>query len=227
MYNKIKLTLILAIGMYFISGCNNGTTTTHDMEDSPHVHIDSMDHTDMHNMDTHMDTSMMSAMNNMNNSMKDIMMSGDFDLDFAKMMTAHHQGAINMAEMEISKGSNAEIKLMAGNIVKAQQEEIEQFKNILKDYKMSEMKKEGGQPHNELRETMEKMHAKMKGMSMTGNADKDFVMMMIPHHESAVTMAEGEISYGKKPAIKKMAQKIVDGQGKEIKQFQEWLSKNK
>ena len=71
------------------------------------------------------------------------------------------------------------------------------------------------------------MHAKMKTLPMSGNTDKDFVMMMIPHHESAITMAEDQLSHGKNLALKKMAQKIIEDQSKEIIQFQTWLSKNK
>lgn len=59
---------------------------------------------------------------------------------------------------------------------------------------------------------------------MTGNTHKDFVMMMIPHHESAVTMAEDELSYGKQPELKKMAQKMIADQSKEITEFKAWLA---
>ena len=227
MNNKIKLVLTLATGMYFFSGCNDGTSTTHNMQDSSGHNMDSMSNNNMQGMDKPMDTGMMSSMMGMHNSMKEMKMSGDFDYDFANMMMAHHQGAIDMAQMEISKGSNTEIKSVAEDIVKAQQAEIEQFKNILKDYKMPGMKKEGVEAHNELAEVMDKMDAAMKGITMSGNADKDFLMMMIPHHEAAVKMAEDEISHGKNLALKKMAQKIIEDQTKEIRQFRDLLAKNR
>ena len=154
-------------------------------------------------------------------------MTGDFDYDFATTMIAHHQTAIDMAKVEMSKGSNAAMKSMAEGIVKAQEAEIGQFKAILKEYKIPEMKKEGGEMHNELGEIMEKMETKMKGMALSGNADKDFAMMMVPHHESAVAMAEDELSHGKNLALKQMAQKIIEDQSNEIKEFQQWLGKNK
>ena len=160
-------------------------------------------------------------------SMSGMKMTGDFDYDFASVMVAHHQSSVDMAKDIISKGSNAEVKIMAQNIVTEQEAEIAQFNSILKDYKMPEMKKEAGEAHNELGETMEKMEAKMNGMAKTGNADKDFLMMMIPHHESAVTMGEDELSHGKNLALKKMAQKIMEDQSKEIKQFEVMLAKLK
>ncbi len=160
-------------------------------------------------------------------SMGGMKMTGDFDLDFANTMVVHHQSAVEMAKEVIAKGSNAEVKTMAQNIVTAQEAEIAQFKNITANYKMPEMKKEGGEAHNELGEIMQKMETDMKVMSKTGNADKDFLMMMIPHHKSAVTMSEDELSHGKNLEIKKMAQKIMDDQNKEIKQFETLLSKIK
>ena len=169
------------------------------------------------------DQTNMEPMHNMN-GMK---MTGDFDYDFANTMVEHHQSAVDMAKDVISKGSNADVKTMAQNIVTAQEAEIAQFKSILKDYKMPEMKKEAGETHNELGETMEKMESKMNGIAKTGNADKDFLMMMIPHHQSAVTMGEDELSHGKNLELKKMAQKIMEDQSKEIKQFEAMLAKMK
>ena len=153
-------------------------------------------------------------------------MTGDFDLDFANTMVVHHQSAIDMAKEVISKGSNAEVKTLAQNVVTAQEAEIAQFKNITANYKMPEMK-ESKEAHNELGEIMEKMETDMKGMAKTGNADKDFLMMMIPHHKSAVTMSEEQLSHGKNLELKKMAQKIMNDQTAEIKQLESLLPKIK
>lgn len=70
-------------------------------------------------------------------------------------------------------------------------------------------------------EVHEKM---MKSMMMTptGNADKDFAMMMIPHHQGAIDMAEVELKYGTDPVMKEIAQKIIDAQKKEIEEFKKW-----
>ena len=173
--------------------------------------------------------SMKMDQNNMEgmHSMNGMKMTGDFDLDFANTMVVHHQSAVDMAKEVIAKGSNEEVKTMAQNIVTAQEAEIAQFKNIIANYKMPEMKEESKDAHNELSETMEKMETKMKGMTKTGNADKDFLMMMIPHHESAVTMGEDQLSHGKNLELKKMAQKIMEDQNKEIKQFEAMLAKMK
>jgi uncharacterized protein (DUF305 family) len=63
-------------------------------------------------------------------------------------------------------------------------------------------------------------------MKMTGNADRDFAMMMIPHHQGAIDMAKAELQHGDDPELKKMAQKIIDDQQKEIAELKAWLAKH-
>jgi uncharacterized protein (DUF305 family) len=71
---------------------------------------------------------------------------------------------------------------------------------------------------------MKNMMDKMNNMQMTVNKDKDFVVMMIDHHKSAVKMAEDEIPHGKQNELKTMAQKMIKDQNKETDDFKVWLS---
>jgi uncharacterized protein (DUF305 family) len=69
--------------------------------------------------------------------------------------------------------------------------------------------------------------AMMHGMSSieyTGDADRDFVAHMIPHHEGAVAMAQVELKYGKDPKLRKLARDIVAAQEKEIRFMKQWLA---
>jgi uncharacterized protein (DUF305 family) len=60
----------------------------------------------------------------------------------------------------------------------------------------------------------------------TGKPDKDFVLMMIPHHQGAVDMAKVEIQYGTDPELRQLATDIVAAQNNEIAQMKAWLEKN-
>jgi uncharacterized protein (DUF305 family) len=57
--------------------------------------------------------------------------SGDPDRDFATMMIAHHQGAIDMAKVELDYGDDPELRALAEAIIKAQTDEITQMKEWL------------------------------------------------------------------------------------------------
>ena len=54
----------------------------------------------------------------------DVAPSGDADRDFAAMMIAHHQGAIDMAQAELRHGKNEQLRRIAQEIIVEQQQEI-------------------------------------------------------------------------------------------------------
>ena len=60
-----------------------------------------------------------------------ITFTGNADVDFAKGMIPHHQGAIDMAKIVLQYGKNAEIRTLAEGIVKAQEGEIAFMKDWL------------------------------------------------------------------------------------------------
>lgn len=90
------------------------------------------------------------------------------------------------------------------------------------------MKGEGGSMASmEMHKSMMGGMKEMESMPMTGDADHDFAMMMKQHHQSAIDMARTELQHGKDPKIKAMAKKIISSQQKEIKEFDQWLSRHK
>lgn len=69
----------------------------------------------------------MAGMMKMHPAMMQGMMAKDPDVAFACGMIAHHQGAIDMAEVELKFGDNDEAKQMAQKIIDAQKMEITEF----------------------------------------------------------------------------------------------------
>ena len=77
---------------------------------------------------------------------------------------------------------------------------------------------------NDVLSTMMKgMMDKMSTIKMTGNNDSNFVILMIPHHEMAVKMAEAELVNGKEGGLKRMAEQMIADQYREIIEFKTWL----
>jgi uncharacterized protein (DUF305 family) len=62
---------------------------------------------------------------------------------------------------------------------------------------------------------MKKMMADMQ-IKPSGDVDRDFVTMMIPHHQGAIDMAQTELRYGRNEQLRRLAQEIIVSQSQEI-----------
>lgn len=74
-------------------------------------------------------------------------------------------------------------------------------------------------PSAEMIGAMDRMHGAAGKTAMTGDIDKDFVALMIPHHESAVEMARVYLKHGKDPELRRLAENVVASQEDEIRQM--------
>ena len=71
-------------------------------------------------------------------------------------------------------------------------------------------------------QAMEHMHRDMS-IVPSGDPDRDFAAMMIPHHQGAVDMAKVELQFGKNPVLRRLAQGIIVEQFQEIEVMQREL----
>jgi hypothetical protein len=62
---------------------------------------------------------------------------------------------------------------------------------------------------------MDKMMAEM-AIKPSGDVDRDFSAMMIPHHQGAIDMARAELRYGRNEQLRRIAQGIIVEQQQEI-----------
>jgi uncharacterized protein (DUF305 family) len=156
------------------------------------------------------------------------------DIAFAQHMIPHHQQAIEMSDMLLTKqGIDPRVTELAKQIKAAQGPEIEQMQGWLTQWGNPQMPMPSGDMSG---------HGNMPGMSgmpsMSGmpgmagmmsdedmtalqnaqgvEASKLFLTQMITHHEGAITMAQTEIKDGQYPATVELAQSVVAAQQKEI-----------
>jgi len=81
----------------------------------------------------HGDMDMKGMMKAMSDKMSSMKTTGKHDVDFAMMMRVHHEGAIQMAEVELKNGKDEVMRTLAKNIISAQKKEIAQIDKFLSE----------------------------------------------------------------------------------------------
>lgn len=75
----------------------------------------------------------------------------------------------------------------------------------------------------EMEVAMARMHHAM-AIAPSGDPDRDFAAMMIPHHQGAIEMAQAQLRYGKDERLRRLAQGIIVEQRQEIAVMQAILA---
>ncbi len=151
------------------------------------------------------------------------------DVMFAQLMIPHHQQAVQMADLAVTRATDPQVKQLAAQIKAAQGPEIATMTRWLTAWGMPTPTANvtGGMHHGASPSSMPSMDHGMPGMmsdadmselaAATGaNFDKQFLTMMIAHHEGAITMAKDETKNGAHGDAKALARQIVDDQQAEI-----------
>jgi uncharacterized protein (DUF305 family) len=76
----------------------------------------------------------------------------------------------------------------------------------------------------EMSASMATMMASMHAPGYSGDADVDFLAMMIPHHQGAIDMARLVLQHGRDPTTRQLAEEIIAGQAVEIEGMQRRLA---
>ena len=143
---------------------------------------------------------------------------GYSDRAFIDAMVPHHQGAVDMAEVALENAEHREIRELAEDVVATQEKEIEELRAIKREqYGTSEIP--SGMDQGE----MDAMGmADPQELAERRPFDKAFIDAMIPHHESAIAMANAALEGSDNPEVREIARAIVEAQEKEIARMEAW-----
>ena len=140
------------------------------------------------------------------------------DKVFLSMMIPHHSGAVAMCNEVLKTTKDPHVKAWAEEMGKAQKDEIVIMLKWLEDL--------GGKDEAAWTRMSEDMRA-MRGHALSDDADKNFVLMMIPHHAMALEMAYPALLQSNDPKVVDLARDIIMHQAQEIRAMRNWLDEHK
>ncbi|MBA2241140.1 MAG: DUF305 domain-containing protein [Solirubrobacterales bacterium] len=145
----------------------------------------------------------------------------DIDGAFIVEMVAHHEMAVEMAEMAQAQAGHPQIQRLAAEIIAAQQGEIEELESI-HERLYEEPAGEVDFASLPISEGDAGMNMDMEMLMSAEPFDREFIDMMIPHHRGAIRMARLELDQGSDPEARQLAKGIIAAQSREIVEMNQW-----
>jgi uncharacterized protein (DUF305 family) len=158
---------------------------------------------------------------------------GYSDQQFIVMMIPHHEGAIAMADLALSRAQRPEIKELAKSIKASQTSENTQMRTWYQQWYGKAVPSWGpgtgwGWQGGMGMGTGGDMGMGMRGgtnlsaLSAAPDFDRAFIEQMIPHHQMGVMMASMAQTNSQHPQLRAMQQAMVKAQSREIEQMSQW-----
>ena len=145
--------------------------------------------------------------------------NGDYsDKRFIDMMVPHHEGAVEMAEVALENSDRPEILDLSRDIVRTQNAEIGELRNIKQEeFGTSKIPTGMGEGEMEMMGMMDPDE-----LARQRPFDRAFIDAMIPHHQSAIDMANVVLEESDNPRLRELATNIIEAQEREITQMEQW-----
>jgi uncharacterized protein (DUF305 family) len=146
------------------------------------------------------------------------------DQHFIVMMIPHHDGAIAMADLALTRAKRPEIKALAKSIKASQTSENAQMRTWYRQWFDGDVPAmtRGGAMGMGCCSGMGMMGTSLAALKNSADFDRAFIEQMIPHHRMGVMMASMAQTNSQHPQLKAMQQAMVKAQSQEIEQMTQW-----
>ncbi|MBG8555718.1 DUF305 domain-containing protein [Hymenobacter guriensis] len=191
-------------------------------------------------------STMMQALHTMDAHSQALPRTDNLDVYFARLMRENHQAAVSMSALELQHGRDATLRALARDIHQAHQRLIPGLDSAIE--RMLSQPPTYPEHTSQSHQLAELLEAATKGLhpaahrsiagdtarapaqveeqrqdAGTGDIDRDYASLLIPHHENSITLARAELELGRDEALRKVAYLILLDQQREINQVRAWL----
>lgn len=143
------------------------------------------------------------------------------DAMFIEQMIPHHDDAIEMAELALTRAEHAEIRQLAADIKRTQTAENAQMRTWYREWFGVPVPDFGGSPPM-MGGMMGSGAMDMAELEVAEPFDKAFIEAMIPHHQTAIMMSRMAGSASGRPEMRRLTSAIIEAQSIEIDSMRAW-----
>ena len=155
------------------------------------------------------------------------------DAHFIVMMIPHHQGAIAMSELALSRARRPEIKALAQRIIASQSREVTEMRQWYRQWYGSDVPSWGigtGAGYGMgmgmgMGWGMPGFGTSLDALRAAPDFDRAFIEQMIPHHRMGVMMASHAQWSTQHPELRQLEAAMVRVQSQEIEQMAQWYQR--
>ena len=193
---------------------------------------------------------MMNALHNMAQRSRTLPPTGNLDRYFALLLRENHRAAVAMSALELNQGQDPSLRRMAEEMNHAHQQRILGLDSALHRLRARPPGGAAPTPGNEAFTRL--LNAATEGLSPaahrtitqaegsgrspnlgmrehqmdagTGSIDRDFAVLLVPHHQISIDLARAELQYGRDKGMLEAASQVILDQQQEINQVQAWLA---
>ncbi len=142
--------------------------------------------------------------------MHDMHSSNMSDSDYIAMMIPHHQGAVEMSKIALTKAQRDEVRQIAQRIIADQTNEIQQLTAWYQSWY-------GTKPPAPT--MMMDMSDHMDDLKNADNFDQKFIEAMSKHHSMAIEMSIDLAMYASHKELRDFANNVITNQSREISEL--------
>ncbi|MCI1189766.1 DUF305 domain-containing protein [Hymenobacter sp. DH14] len=195
---------------------------------------------------------MMGALHSMAQNSRALPPTGDPDLYFAHLLRENHRAAVAMSALELNQGQDPSLRGMAEEMNHAHQRLLLGLDSAMQRLQARPPELAAHTPGNEPFTRL--LSAATQGLSPaihrtitqaeggtgssnpgmreyhedagTGSTDRDFAVLLVPHHRNSIQLARAELQYGRDKGLLQAASQVIFDQQQEINQAQTWLAQH-
>lgn len=156
-------------------------------------------------------TALLLPMQQMVTKLKKLQATGDPDFDYAFVAKIHAQGEQDFLKQALQVAKDSSIKQMAQTLMTGTQADVTMLDGTLRQIKPSRPNQAFTQQQSRNIEAINlKLQATGTSDKLTGDVDKNVIVLLSDHQQDAIDMATTYLQYGKNDALKTYAQQLVD-----------------